>query len=121
MRRTAKLLMGLTALALLAVPSTSVLAFDIAIQGTTMDVPNSAPYNGTCVIRERIWTTNACNTGSINPATCPTTGNGSCATGHEDNCVPAGGANCGTCPRSFISNVQASGRAGYQSHTEHEA
>ena len=75
-----------------------------AISGTVLDIPTD-PAPGTCAV-ERVWT--AWNPSIVSATTCPTTGVGSCA----------GGVPNGICPRLWLSNVQASGRGGYQSHQE---
>ena len=107
MQRLPKLA-GLGAAALLAVAlSTPAFAFS-ATSGTVLDIA-ADPAPGTCAV-ERIWAQQ--NDNLVNPTLCPTTGVGSC--------LPAPPLNA-ACPRTWLSNVQASTRGGYQSHTENSS
>jgi len=106
MNRISKLA-GFGAAALLAVAlATPAFAFS-PMSGTVLDI-SSDPAPGQCSV-ERIWA--EFNPNLVNPTVCPTTGVGSCA----------GATPGGICPRLWLSNVQASGRGGYQSHTENSS
>lgn len=114
MRRISKLLLGLAAVALVALPVSQSLAGVQNIQGGMFNVgtaPSTDPFASRCA-QERIWAVIGTNPNPpINPSNCPTTGVGICGTLGRDTTTQA-------CNRGWLSSAGNSGFPGYFSHVE---
>ncbi len=108
MRQFGKIALGLVVVALLAMPYTGTQAqLARVVQGAVMDVGAVDPFAGVC-IDTRIWSAADQNAINGNSANCGTIGAGACTNATFD-------AANGSCPRSYVANLQTSGRPGYQS------
>jgi hypothetical protein len=116
MRRTHKVVLGLTALALLAMPVASSFAANMAGAVLGQNTDQTDKFAGACA-KSRVWVGTSPDRISPTSVNCNAAA-GRCATVQfTGNCNPPN-PNCGMCDRGFNSNTQGSGRPGYFSEQE---